>query len=152
MAFIAGRPPVAGIGPQFASLEYTSNGILVHYVEAVKRRRKNPSPLGGLDMSYFASLFEIIASQTGGDEEWQDEKKKQKLENIRNILKQSKAPTEDKFTEDWVSEEKTVFCTKIEEVPAAIQKAYEAYLGILSIQREGDTVYPGGPGIAVGYM
>jgi hypothetical protein len=135
--------PGMGSNPTFCQLDYTSNGILVRYQEAQKRRRRMPSALGGLDMSYFQMIFEIIAQQTGGGEDWEDDKKQKKLDNIKQALMNAKKPTEDKYTDDWVTVEKTVFCTSMEEVPAAIKLAYEAHVGIMSIQKDGDTVMPG---------
>ena len=131
-----------GISSNIATLEYTSNGIMVHYQEAVRRRTKNASPLAGMDMSYFSALFEMIAAQMGGGEDWDNDKKKERMERMRDILKSAKAPTEDKYTEQWIAEHRSIFCKDLTEVPAAIAKSHEAYLGILSIMREGDHVMP----------
>jgi len=137
----------SGIGPTFCSLDYTTNGILVWYQEAQKRRRRTPSPLAGLDMSYFQMIFEVISQQMGGGgEDWEGDKKNARLERIKEALKSAKMPTEDKFTEEWISVEKTIFCPSMKDIPAAIQTAYDAYTGIISIQKEGDHVIPMGMG------
>ncbi len=125
---------------QFAALEYTSNGILVRYHEVEKRRRKMQSLTAGIDMSYIQMIFEIIAAQGGGDGDWEDDKKQARLQRVSEALKSAKQPTEDKYMDEWVAVQKTIFCPKMDDVPAAIQKAYEAYVGILSIQKEGDHV------------
>lgn len=147
------RPPAfiapmgaSGMNTIFCEMEYTSNGILVRYQEAQKRRRRLQSPLSGMDMSYFQMLFEVISQQMGsGGEDWNDDKKKDRLDRIKEALKSAKMPTEDKYREEWVASEKTIFCPKMEDIPPAVQKAYEAYLGIMSIQKEGDQVLPDGP-------
>jgi hypothetical protein len=136
-----GMPP--SIGQTFCQLDYTSNGILVRYQEAQKRRRRMPSALGGLDMSYFQMIFEVISQQMGGGEDWEDEKKQTRLNKIKDALKNAKMPTEDKYIEEWITAEKTVFCPRMEDIPAAINLAYEAHVGIMSIQKEGDSVMPG---------
>jgi hypothetical protein len=123
-----------------ASVEATSNGILVHYREAVRRRRRLQSSMAGLDMSYFKTIFEVMSQQMGGGEDWEDEKKQARLNKIQEALKSAKTPDEDKYVEEWVAESRAIFCQKMEEVPAAIQKAYDAYVGIMSIIRDGDTV------------
>lgn len=144
-------PPGMGVTPSFCVLDYTSNGILVRFQEAQKRRHRMPSAVGGLDMSYFQVIFEMISQQTGGGEDWEDEKKQQKLDRIKEALAGAKKPTEDKYTDQWVAVEKTIFCPRMEDVPAAIKTAYEAYVGIMSIQKDGDQVYPdhGAPGVAI---
>ncbi len=137
------------LAPTFCALDYTSNGVLVRYQEAQKRRHRIESPVAGLDMSYFQVIFEAVANQIGGDEEWEDEKKQKRLDRIKEALMNAKKPTEDKYRDDWVAVEKTIFCPRMEDIPAAVTKAYEAYVGIMSIRKDGDQVYPDG-GVAVG--
>jgi hypothetical protein len=141
-----------GPGVSFCQLDYTSNGILVKYQEAQRRRRRIPSPLAGLDMSYFQMIFEVISQQMGSGEDWEGDKKNARLERIKEALKSAKMPTEDKFTEEWVTIEKTIFCPAMKDIPAAVQTAYDAYLGIIAIQKEGDHVMPGGMGMGQAFI
>lgn len=140
--------PGMSVSPTFCQLDYTSNGILVRYQEAQKRRRRMPSAIGGLDMSYFQVIFEVISQQMGGGEDWEEDKKSQRMQKIKEALANAKKPTEDKYTDEWVATEKTIFCPTMESIPAAIKTAYEAYIGIMSIQKDGDTVMPGDMGQA----
>lgn len=139
------------VSSSFCSLDYTTNGILVRYQEAQKRRRRVASPLAGLDMSYFQMIFEVISQQMGGGEEWDGDKKKARLDRIKDALKSAKMPTEDKFTEEWITVEKTIFCPAMKDIPSAIQTAYDAYLGIIAIQKEGDRIMPEGMGQMGGF-
>jgi hypothetical protein len=139
---VIGHP--AQVSSTFCWLDYTSNGILVCYQEAQKRRHRVPSPLAGLDMSYFQMIFEVISQQMGSGDDWDDEKKQSRLQKIKEALKSAKAPTDDKFVDHWVTAEKTIFCPRMEDLPAAIKTAYEAYVGIMSLQKEGETVTSGG--------
>lgn len=129
-------------GSTFCKLDYTSNGVLVRYQEAQKRRHRVPSPMAGLDMSYFQMIFEVISQQMGGNDEWEDEKKQARLNKIKEALKTAKAPTDDKFMDQWVTVEKTIFCPRMEDIPGAIRVAYDAHVGIMSLQQEGEAVFP----------
>jgi hypothetical protein len=144
--YAVANPYMSGIPMTFAQLEYTSNGILVRYQEAVRRRHKIIAPRPLVDQGYLTMIFEIIAAQTGGGE-WQDEEKEQRKKRIMDAIQSAKKapPTEDQFDERWTLEEKTIFCPKVEDIPTAIKVAYDAYLGILSIRKDGDPVFPSGP-------
>jgi len=135
----------------FCTIEYMSSGLLVKYAEVEKRRVRVPKASLGIDMGFMKKAMDVLSSGLGLDEDWQGDEKKEKFHKMRDVLGSLEPSGSQEFEEKWFSAEKAIFCSKIEEVPAAVTKAYEAYLGILKIQREGDTIIPEGglPGMGL---